>query len=290
MLRSFLVSVVVFAGIGTGLAAPQAVLGPDDTLRMGCVAFAKEATAQSYRLIRDYLAEGTKRDVKMTVYPTYHEVVHDMVNDNLEVAVLSPLVYLTARGDCNLDTIGYGIYRSSGDFTYKSVIYVPRTAEARKLADLAGKRMAYVDIMSVSGYVLPKAALSDAGLTGPRKVVAQFFGNHVDAVQAVLTGQADAVATYDIVFDDAPALRGSRKNLRLLWTSDFVIPSDAVVTTRRVPTDVRHRLRSLLLSYFAAQESKQVPTNRLYEGFVPGDPNLYRDLARFMTEVKAKKR
>ncbi len=261
-----------------------------DTLRMGCVAFAKETTSKAFRQIQDYLAKGLGRDIKLTLYPNYHEVIHDLVNDNIDLAVLSPLVYLNARSTCSLNTLGYGIYRSSGGFTYKSVILVPRESEARRISDLAKKRMAFVDIMSVSGYVLPKAALKKAGVTGKKKMKASFHKNHVDAVLAVLKGKADAVATYDIIFKDSERLAKKRRQLRRLWTSDFVIPSDAFVTTKRVPLRLRAKLRSLLLSYYAAQEQKQTASNALYEGFVPGDPNLYKDLSRFMAEIRTKKR
>ena len=289
-MQRYFLALLLFAFCVSQSHSAKPMMAKDDTLRMGCVAFAKEATSKAFRQIRSFLAKGLGRDIKLTLYPNYHEVIHDLANDNIDVAVLSPLVYLNARSTCALNTLAYGIYRSSGGFTYKSVILVPRESKAKKLTDLAGKKMAYVDIMSVSGYVLPKAALKKVGLSGKKKMTASFHKNHVDAVFAVLRGKADAVSTYDIIFKDSKKLANSRRKLRRLWTSNFVIPSDAFVTTKRVPFGLRKKLRTLLLSYFAAQDKKEADRNELYEGFVPGDPNLYKDLQQFMTEVRAKRR
>jgi phosphonate transport system substrate-binding protein len=162
---------------------------------------------------------------------------------------------------------------------------VPSHSPIKSLTDLSGRRMAFVDIMSASGYVVPKEALVRAGVTGSKNVQAQFYDNHVDAVQAVLSGKADAVATYDLIFNDSKNLAQRRHKLKVLWTGEFVIPSDAFVATDAVSAADQQRIRVALLSYFADQERGLYPKNGVYEGFVSADPNLYNDLKRFLNQV-----
>ena len=279
--------ILVLAALVLILTVPAASAAETTPLRLGCVAFAKEATATAYRQLQAYLTTALGRDVALTLYPSYHEVVHDVVNGRVDLAVLSPLVYLNARRAQTLYTLGYGVYGASGHFTYRSVVVVPRASKLRRLEDLGNARMAFVDRISASGYVLPQEALVRAGVTGPRAVRPSFLGNHVDAVRAVLEGRADAAATYDVVFADAPELAGDRTKLRVIWRSDFVIPSDAVVATGAVDAPTRTAVRAALLSYFAAQHTGEAERNVLYEGFVPGDPNLYTDLERLVATLTA---
>ncbi|MBI4861401.1 MAG: phosphate/phosphite/phosphonate ABC transporter substrate-binding protein [Candidatus Riflebacteria bacterium] len=285
--KSFCLAFVALVLMGTvaRAAGPSAAEQP---LRMGCVAFAKEATREAYTQIADYLKGQLKREIVLTVYPSYHEVVHDIVNDKLDLAIMSPLVYLHALDERPLHTLAYASYRGSGRFTYRSVMLVRGDSPIGSLADLAGKTVAFVDIMSASGYLVPKEALVKAGVTGAKNVKGSFFKNHFDAVQAVLSGKADGVATYDLVFNDSKRLAVEQKKLKTVWASEFVIPSDAFVAIDSVPLAVRQQLRGALLSYFAVQEQKQCPSNNIYEGFVPADPNVYADLKRFIQSVSSK--
>jgi phosphonate transport system substrate-binding protein len=208
----------------------------------------------------------------------------DLVNGKLELAVLPPLVYLNARHERPLETLGYGVYRASGHFSYHSLILVRADSKAASLAELSGKKVAFVDIMSASGYVVPKAALVKAGVAGKKDVKGSFHQNHVDAVRALLRGEVDAAATYDLVFSDSREIAEQKDKLRTLWTGDVVIPSDAVVATPEVSAELRGKLTDALLGYHTAQKQKRAPENRVYGAFVPADPHLYNDLERFLAE------
>ena len=288
MKRTTLVLVLLLLVGPVALSAADTRPEAGPVLRMGCVAYAKAATADAYKQVRDYLAKELGQDIALTVYPDYHEVVHDVVNDKLDVAILSPLVYLNAQAERPLHALAYAISRGSGHFTYHSQILVRKDAPEEKLADLAGKKMAFVDLMSASGYVVPKEALVKAGVTGKKNVVATFCKNHHDAVMSVVEGKCDAAATYDQIFIDSKKLGEVKDKLKVLWTSESVIPADAFVATESVPAAQRKRIRSALLAYCVAQDKKACPENGMYEGFVPGDPNLYNDMKRFLERVKVR--
>ncbi|MBI3891373.1 MAG: phosphate/phosphite/phosphonate ABC transporter substrate-binding protein [Candidatus Wallbacteria bacterium] len=289
--RHTVLALVLLLGVWAVVAAVEKPdVKPDvKPLRLGCVAFAKESSAEAYRQVQAYLAGEVGREIVLTVYPNYHDVIADLVNDQLELAVLPPLVYLNARRQRPLDTLAFGVYAATGNFSYRSLVLVPRGSPAKTLADLAGRRLAFVDIMSASGYVLPKAALVQAGVRDKRDVKGKFYDNHIDAVRAVLRGDADGVATYDMIYSDSSELAARKAELRTLWTGDHVIPSDAVVATGAVPSVEQKRIRTALLSYYAAQQKQGAQKNAMYEGFVPADPNLYSDLERFLKAITAEK-
>lgn len=285
MRQSCLCALLVLACLATSVPAPAAEAAASrSALRLGCVAFVKEDTATAYRQLSEYLTKELSSEVALTLYPNYHDAMLDLVNGKLELAVLPPLVYLNARHEKPLETLGYGVYHGSGHFSYRSLILVRADSKAVSLEELSGKKVAFVDIMSASGYVVPKAALVKAGVTGKKDVKGSFHQNHVDAVRALLRGEAEAAATYDLVFSDSREISEQKAKLRTLWTSDLVIPSDAVVAAPEVSVELRGKIVDALLGYYSAQKQKRAAENRVYEGFVPPDPNLYNDLERFLSE------
>ena len=261
------------------------VLGPvraQDRVRMGCVTFAKETTKIAFTQLKDYLAQDLAMEVELTCHTTYAGIIRDLIDDKVDVAMLSPLVLLRTQSARRMRPVAYGIFRSSGFFSYKSVILVAQNSPFTSLSDLADKRMAFVDPNSTSGYHIPKRALQRAGVKLGHLKKVEFYGNHVDAIKALLEDKVDAAATFEDLVERNEILRKDRKKLRRLWTSNFVIPADCFATTTRVSLRLRKRLRSALLAYFAAQRERHVPQNELYEGFVPGDPTLYDELKVFL--------
>ena len=257
-------------------------LGKERPIRMGCVVFAKEASRVSFQRLSQYLREELKRDIELICRNSYSSIMTDLIQDRLDLAMLSPLLLLETKALKRLRPIAYGIFRSSGFFSYKSVILVKRESPIYTLSDLKGKRMAFVDSHSVSGFGVPRRALKQRGIGLKDLREVKFLGNHVDTVQEVLEGGADAAATYDDLIDLNEELRNRRSKLRRLWTSSFVIPADCFAATPRISLSLRKQIREALLCYFAAQKRGRTERNPLYEGFVPADPSLYKDLEKFL--------
>lgn len=89
-----------------------------------------------------------------------------------------------------------------GHTTYRSCIVV-RTGEVSSLSGLEGLRAAWVDRLSVGGYLLAHDDLERQGLTAAVLGEQSFEGTYPDALDAVLEGRADFGAL--TVRDDTPA-------------------------------------------------------------------------------------
>ncbi len=245
------------------------------TLRLGAVASTKETTRKAIRNLRDYLAKDVGCTIDLKVYRKYGSITKALSKGHVDLALLTPYVYLKAKRAQKLRTLGYTIFRSSGYFSYKSVMLVNRRSSLRTLKDLVGKKVAFVDSESASGFVIPHKAMERAGVKLSDLKEHLFAGNHVDAVLAVVNGKADAATSFDEVTEISSRLRQHKKNLRRLWTSKTIIPADVFVSAADVPLKLRKAVRLALICYTAAQRQGMTPQNPIYEGFVPGDPNLY---------------
>lgn len=240
------------------------------------VAFAKEATADTARVLQGYLARGLGRDVRLTIHRRYPDVIHTLVNGKCDMAILSPLVYLNVAEAMAIDSLAYGVY-PGGNYTYRSVCIVAKDGPLRRLRDLRGKKVAYVDKLSVSGYVFPKILMKEARIEERRMPQALFTGNHSDSVMALRAGKVDGAWVYDLLFAMDRSLGVKLADFRVLARSEFV-PSDVFVTTKDLAPALRGKIRELLLDYGTAQRVRSELRSPVYEGFVPADPNLYESL------------
>ena len=279
--KSIVLLLLVLVSMEFCLPALTRAASDDRALNLGCVAYAKEASAKAYRQIGEYLEKELGRQVAVTVYPNYHEVIHDIANEKLDVAILSPLVYVCAAEAVDLSVLGHGVYRVSGDYAYRSTIFVHSDSSVSSLAELSGKEIAFVDELSASGFIVPKVALMKEKVTNLKE---RFAGNHVDAFQKLLSGDVEAAATLNTIMDDEPSLAQFKEKVKVIWTSDFVIPSDAFVATSKVPFEVQEKMTNLLLKYGEAQKSDRADQNGIFSSFVPEDEKLYEGLQQLVNE------
>jgi len=182
------------------------------------------------------------------VATSYAGVIEAMGAGRADIGWLNTFSYVIAHqkygAEVRLVTVRFGLPY------YKAEIIAQSSAAINTLADLKGKRFAFVDPASTSGYLFPLAGLKKAGYD-PQKFFGQtiFAGSHNNVVLAVYQGRVDAGS----VFEDA---RGSvqktlpdvMQKLKVVWKSD-PIPNDTVTFRRELPGDVKDRVTKALLRF-----------------------------------------
>jgi phosphonate transport system substrate-binding protein len=182
------------------------------------------------------------------VATSFAGVIEAMGAGRADIGWLNTFSYVIAHqkygAEVRLVTIRFGLPY------YRAEIIAESSAGINALADLKGKRFAFVDPASTSGYLFPLAGLKKAGYD-PQKFFGQtiFAGSHNNVVLAVYQGRVDAGA----VFEDA---RGSvqktlpdvMQKVKVVWKSD-PIPNDTVSFRRELPGDVKDRVTKALLRF-----------------------------------------
>jgi len=162
-----------------------------------------ESIALSADRITDYLEEqlseklygGERRfHIKSAVPTSYVAVVEAFGTGKADFAAFNSFSYILTR-----DEKGYpvkpvlSVVRGEDEQTYKGQIIVRADSGIERLEDLAGKKFAYTDPASTSGYFLPSKLLRDRGVELGEFVFGQ---KHDIVVTMVYQGQVDAGATY----------------------------------------------------------------------------------------------
>ena len=203
---------------------------------------------QSGNQVAHLLEVATGYRFESFVATSYAGVIEAMGAGRADIGWLNTFSYVIAHQkygvEVRLVTVRFGLPY------YRAEIIAQSASGINSLADLKGKRFAFVDPASTSGYLFPLAGLKKAGYD-PAKFFGQtvFAGSHNNVVLAVYQGRAEAGA----VFEDARAsvqktLPDVMQKLKVVWKSD-PIPNDTVSFRKDLPADVKDRVSTALLRF-----------------------------------------
>ncbi len=178
----------------------------------------------------------------------------------------------------------------NGRTSYRSSI-VARRGEITSLAELSGKRAAWVDRLSVGGYLLALEALRehrlDRGLGEQR-----FLGDYPSALEAVLDGSADfsAITVRDAAaasLRDALASFGGRPAAERLSGVHVTheTPNDAVGLTAALPPREADRIASRVFEDRRARAQAALCLALDAEGFVRAVAGEYGSVRRLIAHA-----
>jgi len=134
--------------------------------------------------------------VETSVPTSYVAVVEAFGTDKADFATFTTSAYILAKDVKKysvepLFTIARGVHGS--DTTYKGQIITRADSGINTLEDLKGKKFAYTDPSSTSGFILPNKIFTDKGIQLGSTIFAQ---KHDNVVTMIYQGQVDAGATY----------------------------------------------------------------------------------------------
>lgn len=133
------------------------------------------------------LNEATGLTFEVSVPASYAATIEEMCASPSDTMAFIPAFgYVLANDLCGVDVAFKAVRRGWG--VYWTMFVVARDSDIQTLADLNGKKWAYPDAGSTSGYLVPKVMLDEAGIV-PGEVLEA--GGHPQAVRAVYTGEAD---------------------------------------------------------------------------------------------------
>lgn len=189
--------------------------GNPENLREQGLAMAKELQAQLNIPVNIYVSKN------------YAGLVEAMKTKKVDFAFFSSLTYVFAEQQAQAKVLLKKVWQEP---FYYSAIITPQNSGIRKLKDLKGKRIAFVDDKSSSGYLYPQVALKKLGFSDQDFKEVIFSGNHQASIQLLEAKKVDAAAVFS---DDEKGAKGAwvqfasdKKNkFRVLWVS-APIPND----------------------------------------------------------------
>lgn len=239
-------------------------------------------------LIR-YLEKQTHLHFRLSVPYNFITVVETFGTKRTDIAMMNSFGYLLAHEKYGAEARLIG--ESNGRAQYWGQIITAKP-EIKSLEDIKGKKFAYVDPASTSGYVLP-SSLFQIKKIEPKEII--FAGKHDSVVTAVYLGQVDAGATYNM-----PEDKGEPQDARRLVKTQFPdvyqkvrilektgpIPSDPVVFRKDLPADIENKVIQAFLD-FAKLPEGQATLKSLYNinGFSKTNDKTYDPLRKMLKDI-----
>ena len=210
---------------------------------------------EEFQPLMDYMTKSTGIEVTLYIAKSYGDLRDQMEAGRVDIGSFSPFAYVDAVAGGKIKIIAQSILDYSA--FYKGLIITRKDSGITGLADLKGKRFAFVDPKSASGYVYPRAMLIEKGFD-PDKFFKEtvFSGGHDKVILAVLDRKVDAGAIYDGALTIAKGNGLKTEDLITIASTD-PIPHDAIVVRSDLDDVTTQKIQKALIDLEKTEEGKK---------------------------------
>lgn len=234
---------------------------------------------QRFRLLGEYLAKKTGIPVEFTILTRYGNIVDNFTSEKLDGAFFGSFTGALAIRKLGVVPLARPV-NLDGSSTYHGLLLVRKDSGISSVAEMRGKRMAYVDRATTAGYIFPLAYLREHGVTGDAGFFRETFftGSHDAAIIAVLDGKADVTAAKHSVYD-----RVAKENPRVAKELTIIaksasVPSNGLCVRSDLPDDLQKKLKKALLDLETDPAGQAVLAELGVRSFIETTKEDYRPL------------
>lgn len=220
---------------------------------------------ENSKAFKEYLEKNTPYIYEITIPQSYVAVVEAFGTKRADVAAFNTFGYILAHdkygAEARMTVLRHGLA------TYQSQFIVRTDSKIKKIEDLAGKKVAFVEPASTSGYLLPLKTLKEKGIQ-PKETV--FAGKHDNVVSMVYQGQVDAGATFYsppakdengvMKMDDARRLVLTQypdvESKVMILSLSEPITNDPIVFRKEMPEEMKTKIIDTMMAFVATPEGK----------------------------------
>lgn len=206
------------------------------------------------------LERATGLKWKVSVPTSYSATIEGMCSGSVDVAFLAPL-QMTLALDRGCATPILGALRNDENrkpsTTYQSQILVRTDGGINDLNGLKGKKFAFVDALSASGYVYPLLTVKEKTGQDPKSFFSQtiFAGGHDKAALAVYQGTVDGAATF-IDVRTSPGMPADIMTKTKVISTAGPIPNDGAAVRKGFPEDLAKQIQTAMAEYSQTETGK----------------------------------
>lgn len=209
--------------------------------------------------VTEFLQKKTHLFFDIKVPTSYIAVVEAFGSKKADVAIMNTFGYILAHEKYGAEAKLMGIH--FGQRYYQGQI-ITRKGHLKSIEDLNGKKFAYVDPASTSGFLMPTELMRKKNVK-PKEFI--FAGKHDTVVTMVYNKQVDAGATFY-----TPEKDGKPQDARKLVLTQYPdvfekieilkltdpIPNDPIVFRGELAADIKSKIKEGLIEYLKTPEGQ----------------------------------
>jgi len=207
-----------------------------------------DSLKKMYRPLLDYVEEKTGVHFDIVIFPTYDDFIKEVQGGYVQFAAVNgaSFVRLWREGaDVRYLTTSLRQYGAKQRDFYTGYIIVRKDSGINSFMELQGKKFAFVDDTSTSGYKMPMQYMDELKLD-PKVFFKKFFymGDHDEVIKAVRNRAVDGGATWEVSYDMNVQKYGNI--FKIIYKSPPV-PNDAWVVGNKVSKELGEQIAATLL-------------------------------------------
>jgi phosphate/phosphite/phosphonate ABC transporter binding protein len=276
--KLFLIVALLLAAVVSSSTFAQSAASPVATreLKFGFTPVLSEREMQNeFEPLMTYLSDALGQKVVLYVARDYGDLRTQMEAGVVDIGSFSPFAYVDAARGGRIRIIAQSILEGSA--TYRGIIVARKDSGLKTVADLKGKRFAFVDPKSASGYLYPRAMLLEKGIEPATYFKSTTFaGSHDKVIAAVLAGAADAGSIYEGALGVAQRSGVPVENLVTIVSTE-PIPHDAIAVRLGLDDALVKRIQLALINLDQSEAGRRViaHSKKKLTGHVPAEDSLY---------------
>lgn len=242
-----------------------------------------QSIKDNYTPILENVSSKLGLRARVMIVSNYDALGRSLLNGTIDLGWFSPFAYVSTKKQGNITPLVTTVVNNNS--SYLGYIIARKDKKCTSLEDLRGKRFAFVDKQSASGYVYPRAMLLQAG-KDPEHFFTEtiFCGSHNRVIDAVLDGTADAGGTYSEALE-AARLRGLPVNDLIVLARTEPIPKDAIAARPGMDPKLLEKIRNLFIQINPANVELGTIMGKIgLSGFIIAKDEMY-DVIRNVAKV-----
>ncbi len=249
-----------------------------------------EENKKSNLIMQKKMTDALGIPVEIVIASDYNAVIETMRNKRAEIAYFGPFSYIIAAERSNAEAIC--VMAKGGlekEAFYTSVFITHPSTGIKSLADVKGKRKAFVDPASTSGNLVPRSMYCrefgvEPDMLDKQFGSVQFSGSHNNSLLAVANRSVDAASVTRKTFED-----GMSKGMVKEGEVEIFAESDPIASSPiAVRKDLPEALKKAIAQFFIEWDDAEYFALRKREGYryIPIKDSHYDAIRKIAKDMK----
>lgn len=221
--------------------------------------------SENGKILEKYLTTDLGMTVNVELPSSFIAVVEAFGSKKADVAILNTFGYVLAHEKYGVEAKLKLVNRGRDEYNGQIIAHVngPKTVK-----EINGKKFAFVDPASTSGYLLPQRLFKQENIKLKESV---FSGRHDAVVLAVYQRKVDAGATFYTPPDDDGTPKDARWLLRTQYPDVYdkvkilqltgPIPNDPLIFRKEISEELKNKIADSMKRYIKTEEGAKVMYN-----------------------------
>lgn len=242
------------------LTASGQARGVNDEILLGLIPEDNIFTQmKKHRPLAQYLTKKLGVKVKFTVLSRYPHLITRFERRNLDGAFFGIFTSVLAEESLEIEPIARPV-GLDGKSTAKSYVFVRSDSGIKTIKGLKGKKAAFVDKVTATGYLYMLSLMKDKGISSPLSYLSglTLTGSHVSTIYTVHSRQADVGCVKGRIMEKVlESDKLIKDEIRILSKSPD-LPDNTLYLRKDMPIQLKLKMQQTLLEMDKDPEGQKV--------------------------------